>query len=133
MRRRWGIGLAAFLVCGASRVPAIHNVNPADAEKLLAEGGVLLVDVRTPKEFEEGHIPNAKLFPLTELSQRLNELPSDKTQPILVYGGPGNRSSKAARMLYRNGYKDVYNLSGGMHAWIAAQKPIKVPPMPGKK
>ena len=115
MRRRWWIGIAAFLVCGASRVPAIHNVNPADAEKLLAEGGVLLVDVRTPKEFEEGHIPNAKLFPLTELSQRLNELPSDKTQPILVYGGPGNRSSKAARWSSVN--RTMYRFSIPVPPW----------------
>ena len=93
----------------------------------------MLLDVRTPKEFQEGHLPNATLIPTTELSKRLNELPADKTQPILVYCGTGIRSSKAAHMLYRSGYKDVYNLSGGMHAWIAAQKPITVPQTLEKK
>jgi len=92
----------------------------------LAEGCVLLLDVRTAKEFQDGHIPSATLLPIAELPKRLKELPSDKTQPILVYCGTGIRSSKAAHLLYQHGYKDVYNLSGGLHAWIAAQKPIKV-------
>jgi rhodanese-related sulfurtransferase len=108
-------------------------LNPADAERLLAEGGVLLLDVRTPREYQNGHIPSAKLFPITELSKRRAELPSDKTQPILVYCGTGIRSSKAAHLLYERGYKDVYNLSGGLRAWAAAQKPIQVPPVLEKK
>jgi rhodanese-related sulfurtransferase len=126
MRRLFWIGLTGLALCGASRVPAIHNLSPKDADKLLAEGGVLLIDVRTPKEFNEGHIPNAKLVPITELSKRMHELSADKTQPVLVYGGSDARSAKAAHTLYRNGFKDVYNLSGGLRAWIAAQKPIQI-------
>src|SRR5882672_5290567 len=114
MRRFFWIGFAALALCGASRIPVIHNVGPQDAERLLAEGGVLVLDVRTQKEFQEGRIANATLLPIAELSKRLKELPSDKTQPILVYCNTGIRSSKAAHMLYRNGYKDVYNLSGGL-------------------
>jgi rhodanese-related sulfurtransferase len=120
------MSLAALMLCGASHGVAIHRVSPADAEKLLAEGGVLLVDVRTPKEFQDGHIPGATLFPLTELSKRPNQLSKDKTQPVLVYDGTGGRSAKAARILYREGYRDVYDLAGGLHAWIAAQKPIQI-------
>jgi rhodanese-related sulfurtransferase len=126
MRRTLAILLATTAFCGASRGVAIHRLSPADAEKLLAEGGVLLLDVRTPKEFQDGHIPSAKLFPVTELPNRLNELPKDKTQPILVYDGSGVRSAKTARILYREGFRDVYDLSGGLRAWIAAQKPIQV-------
>jgi rhodanese-related sulfurtransferase len=132
MRRLFWIGMAAVALCGASHVPAIHNLNPRDADKLLAEGGVLLLDVRTPKEFNEGHIPNARLFPIADLSRHLNDLPADKTQPVLVYCSSGVRSAKAAHTLYRNGFKDVYNLAGGLRAWIAAQKPIQVPVPHGK-
>ena len=127
MRKFFWIGLAAFTLCGASRVPAIHNLTPKDAEKLLAEGGVLLIDVRSEKEFNQSHIPNAQFFPLLGLSNHVQELKADKTQPVLVYDASDGNSLKAARVFYRNGYKDVYNLSGGMRAWIAAQKPIKVP------
>jgi rhodanese-related sulfurtransferase len=132
MRRVLAISLAAFTLCGASRGVAIHRLSPSDAEKLLAEGGVLLLDVRTPKEFQDGHIPSAKSFPMTELPKRLKELPKDKTQPVLVYCGTGIRSAKAARILYGEGYRDVYDLSGGLRAWIAAQKPIQITPPNGK-
>ncbi len=127
MRRYLCIGLAALALCGARRTSAIHNVRPADAEKLLAEGGVLLLDVRTAQEYRDGHIPSARLVPITEFSKRLNELPADKTQPILVYCTVGVRSSKAAKILARNGYKDIYNLSGGIRAWAEKQKPIEKP------
>jgi rhodanese-related sulfurtransferase len=130
MRRWFWIPLAAITLCGARSV-AIHNVSPADADKLLAEGGVLLLDVRTEKEFQEGHIPSAKLMPITTLSKSMTEI-TDKTQPILVYCGTGTRSAKAARLLYREGFKDVYNLSGGLRAWTAAQKPIQIQAVNGK-
>ena len=126
MRRLLAVILAAFALCGASRGVAIHRLSPADAEKLLAEGDVLLLDVRTPKEFQDSHIPSATSFPMTELPHRLHDLPKDKTQPVLVYCGTGVRSAQAARVLYREGYRDVYDLTGGLRAWIAAQKPIQV-------
>jgi len=126
------MAFAALALCGASRGVAIHRLSPTDADKLLAEGGVFLLDVRTPKEFQDGHIPSATLFPVTELSRRLNELPKDKTQPVLVYCSNGVRSAKAARTLYREGYRDVYDLSGGLRGWIAAQKPIQISPPAGQ-
>ena len=130
MRRIFIWSFAAFLLCGA-RSTAIHSVSPADAEKLLAEGGVLLLDVRTDTEFQGGRIPGAQSMPLNELSKRMTQI-TDKTQTILVYCDTGTRSAKAARMLYREGYKDVYNLSGGLRAWTAAQKPIQVQAVNGK-
>src|SRR5882724_2260965 len=117
MRRLLAMNVAFIVLCGASRGVAIHRLSPADAEKLLAEGGVLLLDVRTPKEFQDGHIPSAKSFPMMGFSERLKELPKDKTQPVLVYCSNGVRSAKAARILYGEGYRDVYDLSGGLHAW----------------
>ena len=132
MKRVLGIGLAAMILCGASRGVAIHHLSPADADKLLAEGGVLLLDVRTEKEFQGGHIPSAQRVPIAEIPDQISGLAKDKTQPILVYCGTGTRSAKAARMLYREGYKDVYHLSGGLRAWTAAQKPIQIQRTNGK-
>ena len=128
MQRLWktGLGLGVVAVCCAGRGVAIHRLNPQDAERLLAEGGVVLLDVRTPKEYQNGHIPNAQLIPLRELEDRLKELPKDRTLPVLVYCSNGDRSAKAARLLYDTGRKDVYTLIGGLRAWVAAQKPLQV-------
>ncbi len=121
---------AALMLMGGRRPSAIHQVPPSDAEKLIRDVGVVLLDVRTKEEFAQGHIPGAQSIPINELEQRLRELPADKTQPILVYCRDSVRSSKAAQLLLRAGRKDIYNLSGGVRAWAAAQKPIQISPKP---
>lgn len=74
-----------------------------------------ILDVRQPKEYEQGHIPGSKLVPLPELGNRLNELDPDKS--TLVYCAVGGRSRAAAQMLSGKGYQTVYNLKGGFKAW----------------
>ena len=74
-----------------------------------------IVDVRQPKEYEQGHIPGAKLVPLPELDSRLGEL--DREKSTLVYCAVGGRSRAAAQMLSGWGYGPVYNLKGGFKAW----------------
>jgi rhodanese-related sulfurtransferase/rubrerythrin len=74
-----------------------------------------IVDVRQPKEYERGHIPGARLVPLPELDNRMDEL--DREKPTLVYCAVGGRSRVAAQMLSGKGYKPVYNLKGGFKAW----------------
>lgn len=74
-----------------------------------------LVDVRQPNEYELGHLPGAKLIPMPDLTDRLNELDPDKTQ--LVYCAVGGRSRIAAQMLAGKGFKKVINVAGGFKAW----------------
>ncbi|MFZ0612816.1 MAG: rhodanese-like domain-containing protein [Desulfobacterales bacterium] len=76
---------------------------------------VTVLDVRQPGEYESGHIPGAKLIPLPELSERLNEI--DTKKPTLVYCAVGGRSRVAAQMLAGKGFSEVYNVSGGFKAW----------------
>ena len=80
----------------------------------------LLVDVRDPDEFEEGHIPKAINLPLNEIRPGLEKLP--KERDIWVYCGVGQRAYYATRILMQNGYR-VKNLSGGIRTYqhIAAQ------------
>ena len=127
-----GWTVAALIFCSAARSVAIHRLSPQDADKLLSEGGVFLLDVRSQEEFQNGHIPSAVAIPLKDLPRRMKELPRDRTQPILVYCNTGDRSGRAARLLYNEGRKDVYVLLGGLRAWTAAQKPIQVPLPDGK-
>lgn len=70
----------------------------------------LLVDVRSPAEFAEGHITGARNMPLQDIEQRLKELPKDK--PIVLYCRSGSRSSMALRMLRSAGYENIYNAGG---------------------
>lgn len=76
---------------------------------------VTILDVRQPQEYKGGHIPGAKLIPLTQLGDRLDEI--DPHKPTVVYCAIGGRSRVAAQMLSGKGFDEVFNLSGGIKAW----------------
>lgn len=101
-----------------TRTQTIDAANTAD---LLAARSVVVVDVRQNAEWKTGHIQNAIHIPLTQLSNRLHELPRDKT--IVTVCRSGHRSALAARTLTRAGH-DVRNLRGGMNAWARASLPL---------
>lgn len=77
--------------------------------------GYTLLDVRRLREYEKERIPGATLVPLPELPDRMGELDPDK--PVLVYCAVGGRSRAAAQLLAGKGFKEVYNLKGGIKAW----------------
>ena len=76
---------------------------------------VTVLDVRQPKEYEEGHIPGATLIPLPELDSRMKEL--DTGKKTIVYCAIGGRSSVASQMLAGRGFDHVINMAGGFKAW----------------
>lgn len=79
-----------------------------------------LIDVREPDEFAGGHILGARNIPLTQLRMRMKELRKD--QPIYLYCQNGLRSGRAAQMLYRKGYRNLYHLKGGFKKWTGKVK-----------
>jgi len=81
--------------------------------------GVILLDVRQPKEYKQAHIPGATLIPLPELGDRLDEV--DRDRPTLIYCATGGRSRVAAQMMAGNGFKNIYNVAGGIKAWEAGK------------
>ncbi|MDF2946686.1 MAG: Rhodanese-related sulfurtransferase [Bacillales bacterium] len=93
------------------------NVTTEEAKNMLGSNPdeVVLIDVRTIEEYNSGHIPEAKLFPLQTLEAQLGEL--DKEKEILVICRSGNRSQSASDILINNGFKTVYNVEGGMQSW----------------
>ena len=89
-----------------------------EARKYMAEhseGTYTLLDVRQPGEYEEDHIPGAKLVPLGDLKEGTQDL--DPAKPTLVYCAIGGRSRVAAQLLSGRGFQEVYNLSGGIKAY----------------
>jgi rhodanese-related sulfurtransferase len=104
------IGLVLFLsACGAA-----PTVDSAGAHRLVEQDGGVLVDVRRPKEYAEGHVQGAINIPVGEIADRLDELPRDR--PIVVYCRSGGRAAKAMKLLNENGFDKVQSL-GGMSNW----------------
>ncbi|PTN35986.1 rhodanese-like domain-containing protein [Desulfonatronum sp. SC1] len=94
----------------------ITSIDADQARSLLdAEPEIQIVDVRQPKEYRRGHLPGARLLPVADLDEKLDELAKDK--PVLVYCAIGGRSKVAAHMLAGRGFERVLNLSGGFKAW----------------
>ncbi len=93
----------------------------AAAEQLAASPHPLVVDVRSSREWNEGHVEGALNLPLSQLSDRLQELPSD--QPLIVYCASGYRSTIATSLIRREGRDEVLNLVGGLGAWDSARLP----------
>jgi sulfur-carrier protein adenylyltransferase/sulfurtransferase len=79
------------------------------------EGTFTLLDVRQPSEYEEFHIPGAKLVPLPQLMESQQGL--DPRKPTIVYCAAGGRSRVAAQLLAGQGFDQTYSLDGGLYAW----------------
>ena len=80
----------------------------------MIEKGAVLVDVRSPQEFTEGHLENAISLPEYEMNQKVKDILPDQSQVIIVYCSTGHRSEKAQRELEKLGYQKVYNLCKGL-------------------
>ena len=78
------------------------------------DSSVILLDVRSRQEFKEGHLLGALNLPLGELKNKVSLLISNRGQTIIVYCKIGSRSLKAANMLNKMGYTNVYQLKGGL-------------------
>lgn len=101
----------------------VMPISPAQArERLAGENPPVLLDVRSPEEYREGHIPGSRMQPLHELNAKSEGLPQDRSTPLIVYCLSGARSAQAASMLVRMGYREVYNL-GGILSWPYAIEP----------
>ncbi len=98
------------------------KVGPAQARELIDTRRAVLLDVREPHEWRAGHAERARHIPLGVLPQRMGELPANR--PVIAVCRSGMRSARAATILAREGY-EVFNLSGGMAAWVRAGLPLR--------
>ncbi len=104
----------------------IESLGTLSAQQLkakLAKKEVALVDVREPSEWKEGYVEGANRVFFADLDENSETLPKNK--PMAVTCSVGNRSSVGASILRRKGFKDVYNVLGGMTAWQALGYPTK--------
>ena len=94
------------------------EIAPQDVSRRIGDGdALLLLDCRTPDEWDICHIEGAMLIPLQEMSLRVHELEMHRTTPIIVYCHKGARSMIITRLLRHSGYADVLSMSGGIDRW----------------
>jgi len=99
------------------------NLSSQEAYAMVGQrGDLFLLDVRTPGEYQQARLNGARLIPIDQFVKRLAEVPKDR--PVLVYCAVGSRSAQVVNYLARQGYPEIYNLSGGIYAW--AQKGLPV-------
>ncbi|MDA8092779.1 MAG: rhodanese-like domain-containing protein [Betaproteobacteria bacterium] len=106
------------------RLSGVRHVGVLEATQLINQRDALVLDVREDKEFATGHIPNSKHIPLGQLGTRLTELAKYKARPIVVNCRSGARSARACGALGKQGFGEVYVLTGGMMAWEQANLPV---------
>jgi rhodanese-related sulfurtransferase len=107
-------------------VGRVERITAASLAEELGRGTRLqLIDVRTAREYAEGHIDGALNLPLAQLPEHLDEVPRDR--PTVVYCASGYRSSVAVSLLRRAGMAGVANLVGGLAAWRAAEPASRAP------
>ncbi len=101
--------VASNILSGDMRIVHKKDIHPDD----------FILDVRTAKEYNQGHIKNAVNIPLDELRQHPDEIPKDRK--IIIHCAGGLRAYFAYRILFQSGYKDIYNLSGGYKTYLFAE------------
>lgn len=103
-----------------SNAQQVQNLNVKEFKKLLdSTPNNILIDVRTNAEIKEGILPNAIQIDYNgqDFETKIEKL--DKSRPVFVYCAVGGRSGKTSTILLKKGFKQVYNLSGGINAWKA--------------
>jgi rhodanese-related sulfurtransferase len=115
------VGLLAG--CSTSN-EATKKVDPVEFSEVIAEPGVIILDVRTPEEFNAGHIENAININVADsnFSSEVSKL--DKNATVAVYCRSANRSAVATKEMAELGFTDMYDMQGGIIDWEAAGGPV---------
>jgi rhodanese-related sulfurtransferase len=94
-------------------------------EQKLSDTNIVLIDVRTPQEYSQGHIAGSLNIDFYGDNFESEMKAIDQSKTILVYCKSGNRSGKAINILAKNNFKNIYDLSGGITNWVNSGKPIQ--------
>lgn len=118
-----GSGLALLLPMLSRSAAGISVLSVTEAVMLMSRKSALVLDVREPDEFAQGHLQGARNVPLSQLSARLKELEKFRDKPVLVVCERGRRANAAAKLLKAQSFTALNVLKGGMQAWIEAKMP----------
>lgn len=112
--------------CSNAQAPGMGGVVPVKEfqQKLQEMPQATLIDVRTPQEFSKGHLANAQNWDWTTGQFKTQVAQLDTAQPVFIYCLSGGRSAGAMSMLRANGFRQVYEMQGGIMKWNAANLPL---------
>ena len=108
-----------------NRLRGIKEVDTVAALQLINHKNAIVLDVREQSEYDTGHILNSRLIPVGKIKERVGELEKYKDQPIVAVCRSGIRSATACAVLGKQGFTQVYNLTGGMQAWQKNNLPVE--------
>lgn len=119
--------MASFRDLLSQAKSSIDEVDTNEAQRRIAAGGVVVLDVREPDEYEQGALPNVLHIPRGHLEAQIEGRITDKSMPVIVYCAGGVRSAFAAKTLGELGYTNVVSMDGGFGRWKDEGKPWKAP------
>lgn len=102
-----------------------QDVTPAGLTALINAGDALVIDLSSAQDYQQGHVPGARHVALSQFDPESPELVRVKDMPVAVYCARGLSAAAAARRLAKAGFTRVFNLQGGMRAWVDAQLPVE--------
>ncbi len=117
------MAFALTVSCSQGQNKAVLDAK-AFADKVNTATGATLIDVRTPEEYAAGHLANARNIDWNGGHFEHMVMDLDKSKPVLVYCLKGGRSASAASKMRSMGFKEVYELEGGIEKWEAAKLPV---------
>jgi rhodanese-related sulfurtransferase len=119
------IASGAMLIWPLFRRGAIGAISTLEATRLINKNDAVVIDVREPERYAEGHILNARNIPLKDLEARVREIERYKNKAVILSCETGNRASSAAGVLKKSGFAETYCLQGGVSAWRQAGLPTE--------
>ncbi|MBU3703598.1 MAG: molybdopterin-synthase adenylyltransferase MoeB [Ilumatobacteraceae bacterium] len=119
--------MASFRDLLSQAKATIAEIDTNEAQRRISAGGVVVLDVREPDEFEQGALAGVLHIPRGHLEAQIEGRITDKSMPVIVYCAGGVRSAFAAKTLAELGYTDVVSMDGGFGRWKDEGKPWKTP------
>lgn len=117
--------LAMNTLSAADTKPASNVVTPEEAAKLIAEKKATVLDIRTPEEFQEGHIAGAVNIDFTEEGFAKKIAALDKSKTYIVHCQGGGRSGRSMPVFDEAKFQNILHLQSGFKGWQAAGKPVE--------
>jgi phage shock protein E len=124
--RRLPLIVAAFAIASLALAAEPQRVEPRGVSERIAwsDRSLVLLDVRTPAEYAEGHLPGAINIPHTELASRVSELLEARDRDIVVYCRSGTRAEQALGVLKEAGFNRLFHLDGDYKRWSEEKRPV---------